>query len=152
MAAALAQAGHSVIGVDQPTWHGWPDEPGLYDLLDALPLGDQVICTYDYQNIANDEASLIVVPTPSRPDGSFTTDYVLEAVRSIVKVTDPEHLIVVCSTVSPGRTFVFTNKPPCLKELYWTGENSSSPKQTVTSSASKEPATGGAAWLWLTTA
>ena len=100
IAAALAEAGHEVIGVDPAIWR-MPDEPGLADLLDSLDTPPTQ--TADYTQIAGCEASLIVVPTPSRPDGSFASEYVLDAVRSIVHATrNTNHLIIVCSTVSPG--------------------------------------------------
>jgi UDPglucose 6-dehydrogenase len=53
------------------------------------------------------EASIILVPTPSLPDGSFSIEHVLSAIRTIGRLIrgrgDP-HTVLLVSTVSPGST------------------------------------------------
>jgi UDPglucose 6-dehydrogenase len=49
------------------------------------------------------EATIIIVPTPSRADGSFSNDYVISALTEVGKsIGTRDHLVVISSTVSPG--------------------------------------------------
>ncbi len=51
------------------------------------------------------DATFIIVPTPSKKDGSFSVDYVVEACKKIGKALqkkDTYHLVCVVSTVLPG--------------------------------------------------
>lgn len=53
------------------------------------------------------DVSFIIVPTPSKKDGSFSSDYVETAIRAIgeaLKQKNSYHLVVVTSTVMPGET------------------------------------------------
>lgn len=114
MAAVLAGAGHRVIGVDvNPVLvnsinagQAPVEEPGLQELLDAHR--SQLSATMDYhQAISKSSVSFIIVPTPSKADGKFTNQYVLEVVEKIgqvLKNKNTYHLIVITSTVMPGST------------------------------------------------
>jgi UDPglucose 6-dehydrogenase len=82
------------------------NEPGLADLLKATH--DHVVVTDDCTiAVENSEISFIIVPTPSKPDGRFTTEYVEDAVAKIGKVLKTKkdfHIVVITSTVLPGDT------------------------------------------------
>ena len=111
--ACFAHKGYKVIGVDvnpdliqavnnrKPLIH----EPGLADLLREP--GD-LSATSDYAYaIENSEMTFIVVPTPSREDGSFSTEYVETAIEQIatgLKNKNDFHVVVLTSTVLPGAT------------------------------------------------
>ncbi len=112
MAACFASKGHLVIGVDtnqqvldQLRLKQCPiDEPGLEELLEEawgnLTIGDNA-----KEAVSNSEITLIIVPTPSRPDRKFTNKYVenaLEALAPTLKEKDGFQVIDVVSTVMPG--------------------------------------------------
>ena len=121
-AALLADKGHKVIGIDvnnfvRQTVHDGhvPDairEPGLPELVKrvvhgaakgrlTIPLGEPDGAA------KGAEASIILVPTPSLPDGAFSIEYVLSAIRTIgrlIKGQDTLHTVLLVSTVSPGST------------------------------------------------
>jgi UDPglucose 6-dehydrogenase len=51
------------------------------------------------------DATFIIVPTPSEPDGSFSTRYVEEAIKPVAQALRSKsrfHLVIVMSTVLPG--------------------------------------------------
>ena len=53
------------------------------------------------------EITLIIVPTPSGPDGMFSTKYVLDAAEQIgaaLRKKNEWHLVTLCATVMPGAT------------------------------------------------
>jgi UDPglucose 6-dehydrogenase len=114
LAACLASKGYQVIGVD-------PDqrviktvnegkspfyEPGLAELIKSV--SGHLSATDDYRYaVQNSEVSFIIVPTPSEPDGSFSTKYVKAAAEQIattLKNMNLFHLVVLTSTVLPGDT------------------------------------------------
>lgn len=114
MAAVFADAGFGTIGVDvdpeavEAINDGRPpvDEPRLADKIESA--GDGLSATKDYTEAVHEtDASFIIVPTPSKDDGSFSLDYVLEAGKSIGEALaskDEYHLVVLTSTVLPGST------------------------------------------------
>ncbi|MEQ9460270.1 MAG: nucleotide sugar dehydrogenase [Phycisphaeraceae bacterium] len=114
IAACLAAVGYRVIGVDtnrktidainakQPPVY----EPGLEDKL--AEAADRLTATEDLSHaIQNTDASFVLVPTPSEPNGAFSLDYVLAACEEIGEAlrhrTTP-HLVTIVSTVMPGDT------------------------------------------------
>lgn len=114
MAACFADKGYRVVGVDVN-----PDvveavnrgesplcEPGLADLLSRLR--GQLVATSDYREaMEGSQVTFIVVPTPSRPDGTFSTQYVEQAAREIgtcLRWKNDFHTVVLTSTVLPGET------------------------------------------------
>lgn len=111
LAAVLANEGHTVIGVDRSTSvvdrinAGYPpvEETGLNELMESIP-ARRLRATTNYDSaIPFSDMSLVVVPTPSGPDGTFSNQYVLDAVDHIAaNVGDRWHTIVICSTVMPG--------------------------------------------------
>jgi len=114
MLACFAHSGFQVIGMDinesfvekinsgkSPIY-----EPGVGSLISGNK--ERISAsTSSFQPAYDTDASFIIVPTPSLPDGSFTTQYVMEAAVGIAKAIknkDTYHLVVVTSTVMPGET------------------------------------------------
>jgi len=111
MVACFASKGYRVIGYDvsQETIRAVNErksiiyEPGLTELLQKP---GELSATSDYkQAVASSEATFIMVPTPSREDGSFDTKYVESAagqIAEVIKEKNTFHLVVLTSTVLPG--------------------------------------------------
>lgn len=113
LAAVLAAAGHSVVGVDRNAdtvakvnaREAPVEETGLADLL-AQPHLD-FVATTSTDVVAGCDVTFVIVPTPSDYSGRFVNDYVLDAVRSIgasLRGSDRPHTLVISSTVMPGST------------------------------------------------
>jgi UDPglucose 6-dehydrogenase len=109
LAVVLAEAGHSVIGIDRTKAtvsavqkHQAPvTETGLAAAMKSL--GNNLLATDDYEGVSDVEMSFVIVPTPSDISGRFSTDHVLEAVKHIgANIKTPWHTVVVVSTVMPG--------------------------------------------------
>jgi UDPglucose 6-dehydrogenase len=110
--ACFASKGYSAIGLDvlpasvqALKEHRAPvSETGLQDLITAN--AERISGTSDWNEaIMGSDASFIVVPTPSNPDGAFTSKYVVDAVEHIGEVLKNKkdfHLVSVVSTVMPG--------------------------------------------------
>jgi GDP-mannose 6-dehydrogenase len=115
-AAAFADDGHEVVGVDVV-----PDkvaainagrspivEPGLDDLLQrGIASGRLRATTSTEDAVRSTELSLICVGTPSRKNGSLDLSYltrVCEEIGQVIKDKDDYHVVVVRSTVLPGTT------------------------------------------------
>lgn len=112
--ALLQSKNHNVVGIDlnkkivdmvnrgiPPIWE--PEVPGR--LTRALADGT-FVATTDMGQVEGTEISLIIVPTPSSDDGSFSSKYVLDAIMGIgqaIRNQDKRHVVVVCSTVMPGQ-------------------------------------------------
>ncbi|MFC2066734.1 UDP-glucose dehydrogenase family protein [Chloroflexota bacterium] len=114
LAACLANKSYQVIGVDlnQDVIRAVNEgrspyyEPGLTELVESA--GEHLSATDDYHHaLHNSEMSFIVVPTPSEPDGSFSTKYVeisVEQIATSIKEKSDFHVVVLSSTVLPGAT------------------------------------------------
>jgi GDP-mannose 6-dehydrogenase len=115
-AAAFADDGHDVVGVDVV-----PDkvaainagrspivEPGLDELLQrGIASGRLRATTCTEDAVRATELSLICVGTPSRKNGSLDLTYltrVCEEIGHVLKDKDAYHVVVVRSTVLPGTT------------------------------------------------
>jgi UDPglucose 6-dehydrogenase len=113
-AAALANKGYNVIGVDTdpnkirlinegkaPVY-----EPGLQDMISANR--ERLVATNDYDHaVTNSDITFIVVPTPSDDQGGFSLRYVqpaCETVGRILRQKSDFHLVILTSTVLPGAT------------------------------------------------
>ena len=112
IATLHASAGNRVVGVDlnkriidsiqsseAPFF-----EPGLQEILrTAKP---NLEATFIAETALLDaDASIVIVPTPSGTDGSFTNTYVIEAVAEIgaaVRKSSIRHTVIIASTVMPG--------------------------------------------------
>ena len=114
VAAAMAAKGFNVTGVDtdplkvkainekrSPVF-----EPDLGPTI--AKCGDRLRATSNEQEaVLSTEASLVVVPTPSEPDGRFSLDYILDASQKIgaaLRQKSNWHLVAIISTVMPGDT------------------------------------------------
>ena len=114
--AALADDGHTVVGVDVN-----PDkvatvnagrspivEPGLADMIARNVEAGRLSATTDpAAAVAATELSLISVSTPSRKNGSLDLTYltrVCEQIGACLRDKDDYHIVVVRSTVLPGTT------------------------------------------------
>lgn len=113
MLACFAEKGWTVIGVDIND-----------DFVDKVNNGNSPIYELGIENLIKNniskisattdgvmaamhtDASFIIVPSPSNPDGSFTTKYVFSAAENIARAikNKPYHLVIVTSTVMPGET------------------------------------------------
>lgn len=114
MAAVMAHKGNTVIGVDVSPGavlalhqgHAPVNEPGLEEMIQANR--ERLTATTDFEEaILATEATFIIVPTPSDPDGTFSMRYVLSAAEKIgaaLRKKNGWHLVVLSSTVMPGST------------------------------------------------
>lgn len=114
-AACFAYQGVSTIGVDLNPGYvasinaGHPPvfEPRLDEILAAGR--SRIAATTDYREaLEASEISFLIVPTPSRPDGSFSDEHLRDALRHLSTALRESkksyHLFAVTSTVSPGKT------------------------------------------------
>ena len=114
MAAVMAHKGHTVVGVDvNPAFvtaiqqgRAPVNEPGLPEMIQANH--ERLTATLDYEEaILATEATFIIVPTPSNPDGRFSMRFVMSAAEKIgaaLRKKKGWHLVVLSSTVMPGCT------------------------------------------------
>lgn len=111
-AACFAAASHTVYGYDLDdrirselkARRNPIDETGLSELLDAARNTLQIVDSYEAA-LQPSDITLIIVPTPSLPDGRFTNDYlvkVLEGLAPALKAKSGFHIVGVVSTVMPG--------------------------------------------------
>ncbi len=112
LAAVLAESGEEVIGmdinpaaVDAINAHRAPVRETALDQLIAKN-ADRLSATHNLKDaIAKTDITFVVLPTPSRPDGTFAADYILSASEQIAEALRRKstyHLLVISSTVMPG--------------------------------------------------
>jgi UDPglucose 6-dehydrogenase len=115
LVACLANAGHTVTGIDvnqglinnlQSGIVSW-NEPGLTELLASNSSRISFHSSYD-RAFEDAEITFVIVPTPSTPTGEFSNEYVIDAVSRVglelSKRGPRDHLVVIVSTVMPGST------------------------------------------------
>src|SRR5579864_8467799 len=114
MAAVMVHKGHTVIGVDvNPSYvaaiqQGLPpvNEPDLAAMIQANR--ERLSATGDcHAAVLATDATFIMVPTPSEPDGKFSMRYVRnvsEKIATALRHKNAWHLVVLSSTVMPGST------------------------------------------------
>ena len=112
MAATFAARGFDVVGVDidpekvRRIEAGLPpvDEPMLAETITAGR--SHLRATGDARETVATDATFFIPPTPSLPDGSFSTEYLLKAMQPVAKAVKdagkPGHLFVCSSTTTPG--------------------------------------------------
>lgn len=112
LAALHASSGNQVVGFDLDAGivsslkSGKAPfiEPGLQGLIDLA--GENLRASHDPEEaIKVAEASIVIVPTPSRMDGTFSNEYVVNAVQAIGKAiskSQKRHTVIIASTVMPG--------------------------------------------------
>ncbi|WP_397384432.1 nucleotide sugar dehydrogenase [Prosthecobacter sp.] len=115
-AACLAQKGHFIIGVDLHAAkvgafnEGISPivEPELDQLLKTASATGHITATMDAtEAVAQSEASIICVGTPSLPSGSLDLSYVLHVsgqIAEALKKSTKKHAILFRSTMLPGST------------------------------------------------
>ena len=114
LAACYADSGFQVLGIDieerviEMINLGMAPlvEPGLEELI-AKVGGKTLVCTTQHaEAIEKSDITIILVATPSNPDGSFSNRHVEAALESLAtalgKSKKPYHLFVISSTVMPG--------------------------------------------------
>lgn len=114
MVGAIASRGHEVVGVDvnlhfvdQVNSGRAPvEEPGLTDLMREHK--HRISGTMNLSEaVERTDVTFVVVPTPSLPDGSFSTDFALRAFADLGHALASKrgyHLVVLTSTVLPRAT------------------------------------------------
>ena len=112
IAATLASRGFEVVGVDidpekvRKVNAGEPpvDEPLLAETMAAAR--GRLRATQDYREAVGTDATFFIPPSPSLPDGSFSTEYLLRAMQPVgaaVKEAGKKgHMFVCSSTTTPG--------------------------------------------------
>jgi UDPglucose 6-dehydrogenase len=114
MAAVMAHKGHVVVGVDVNAdyvaaiqqGHAPLKETGLEEMIQANR--ERLSATVNYEEaVLGTDATFIIVPTPSDPDGTFSLRNVMIAAEKIgaaLRKKQGWHLVVLSSTVMPGST------------------------------------------------
>ncbi len=112
MAATFAARGFSVVGVDidpekiRKVNAGLPpvDEPSLAEVIKEGR--ERLRATDDPSEAVATDASFFIPPSPSLPDGSFSTEYLLKAMQPVAKAVRAAgkkgHIFVCSSTTTPG--------------------------------------------------
>jgi len=112
MAAAIANRGHEVVGVDINAHavdavndgRAPVQETGLEEMIAANR--DRIRATVDQRDaVLSTDLTFVIVPTPTDETGMFSTQYAVWAFREIGKALgqkDDYHLVVLTSTVAPG--------------------------------------------------
>ncbi len=114
IAACLAAAGYTVVGVDTDpakveainAGHAPVNETDLEATISRSE-GRLTATTEIDRAVEQADATLIMVPTPSDPDGRFSLKFVLAAIRATgraLRTRRGYHLVSICSTVMPGAT------------------------------------------------
>src|SRR5260370_27867247 len=112
IAATLAARGFEVIGVDidrekvRRVNEGLPpvEEPLLAETVAAGK--GRLRATLDHRDAVGTDVSFFIPPSPSLPDGSFSTEFLLRAMQPIAAAVREagkrRHLFVCSSTTTPG--------------------------------------------------
>lgn len=114
--AALYATKHDVLGIDVNSelvlslnnGDYFTPEPALLEILKNNK--SRLTFVNDFSRVGECRFVLIVVPTPSGPDGAFVNDYIEKALEAILPNLTGEHTVVVCSTVMPGSCDGFKDK------------------------------------------
>lgn len=113
LALLIAQAGHTVIGIDidfsrvqSLRAKKVPDsEPGVQHLLSNQDL--DIDFDSDFNKLSDADVIYVIVPTPSVDSGYFSNDFVVSALEHIgaaLSQNTKKQEVVVVSTVMPGST------------------------------------------------
>src|ERR1017187_137635 len=112
IAATLAQRGLDVIGIDIDAekvrkinaGQAPVDEPRLAETIAAGRA--RLHATLDYREAVATDVTFFIPPSPSLPDGSFSTEYLLRAMQPVAAAVREQgkkgHLFVCSSTTTPG--------------------------------------------------
>jgi UDPglucose 6-dehydrogenase len=113
LAAVLAAAGHTVIGIDPVAVR--VDEPGLDELVAGLPKGRLRPAYYVDEPV---DVVFVVVPTPSLPDGRFDPAAVINALTQIDERVGEGQVVAIVSTLYPGTMATLAEQFPRLRLVY----------------------------------
>jgi UDPglucose 6-dehydrogenase len=108
VAAVLADRGFKVVGIDVDkakvdavnSGRSLIREPSLEDLIRKNSKNLKAT-TNHYDAVKQTQATFVIVPTPSEPDGSFSLKFVVEALEKIgsaIADKDGYHLVVITAT------------------------------------------------------
>jgi UDPglucose 6-dehydrogenase len=112
MAATFAQRGFEVLGIDNNSEvvrkvnAGEPpvDEPLLAETI--VGAQGRLQATTNALQAVETDASFVIVPSPSLPDGSFSNEFLMRALQPVAEAVKAaqkkNHLFVVSSTTTPG--------------------------------------------------
>ena len=112
MAATFAQRGFEVLGIDnnpevvRKVNAGQPplDEPLLAETVAEAK--SRLRATTQARDAVETDASFVIVPSPSLPDGSFSNEFLMRALQPIAQAVKEAgkktHLFVVSSTTTPS--------------------------------------------------
>jgi len=109
--SVMAKLGHEVVGldIDQKRLDSLKQgivpfyEPGLQELLLETQQSGNLTFTTDYQTaITGAQVIMIMVGTPSAPDGQADLKYVFASSESLAPYLSPGAIVVLKSTVPPG--------------------------------------------------
>jgi UDPglucose 6-dehydrogenase len=112
MAATLAQRGFEVLGVDinaevvRKINSGEPpvEEPRLAKTMAGAK--SRLRATTQPEEAVETEATFVIVPSPSLPDGSFSNEFLMRALQPVAQAVKAarkkDHLFIVSSTTTPG--------------------------------------------------
>ncbi|MFH1027937.1 MAG: nucleotide sugar dehydrogenase [Pseudomonadota bacterium] len=111
-AACFASAGHIVYGFDLndhfrselKSRRNPIEETGLTELLESAWETLHIVDSYEAA-LQHSDITLIIVPTPSLPDGRFNNDClvnVLEGMATALRAKSSFHIVDIVSTVMPG--------------------------------------------------
>ena len=121
-AGCLTRQGHAIVGVDvaaqkvESLNQGKPPiiEPGLEDLLLQAKKNNLLTATTDTNKaIAETDASLVCVGTPSSPAGALDLHFVrqvTEEIAAAVRAKGTNHALIFRSTMLPGSTLRLTTE------------------------------------------
>ncbi len=111
-AACFAVKGHYVVGVDHNAEHIVNLNAGTCPIIETkLPellnrSKNNIVFTTDYAKAIHEtDITMIIVPTPSNPDGDFSNaavEAVLHEIGQPLKEKDSFHIVNIVSTVMPG--------------------------------------------------
>jgi UDPglucose 6-dehydrogenase len=112
IAATLAQRGFQVVGIDIDAekvrllnqGEAPVEEPRLQEVLQEGR--SRLRATLDYREVLHTDATFFIPPTPSLPDGSFSTEFLLRAMQPVARAVGEAgkkgHIFVCSSTTTPG--------------------------------------------------
>ena len=109
LAVAFAEEGHEVVGLDADGRKVEALREGRSYIEDVptetiSSVGDRLVATTSYEDLAACEAVLICVPTPLTQSREPDLTYLVDSATSLSAVLVPEQLVVLESTTYPGTT------------------------------------------------
>jgi UDPglucose 6-dehydrogenase len=112
IAATYANAGFKVVGIDLDqnkidkinSGLAPVEEPGLSELMKTAK--DNLFATDTWGDLVDTDITFFITPSPSLPDGSFSNEFLLSAMRSLASALKSKnkkgHIFACCSTTTPG--------------------------------------------------